>query len=186
MGARQSLQDQIQDNIINIEMGISNLENQKKKALKRYEQSLKKARKYVREGDMQAATLHTNAATNDRNAYLNTMQTVNKMIQLVQHIQNSVYVGEISKEMSESVSLLSKLSDTLQVSTNTTNIDKTLDDINVKLKYFSETMDLSDAANKTNGVVSESKASAELLEKLIAEETLMPSNYDMEQNMIHI
>lgn len=181
MGIIQSTEDKIQDSIINIEMGIANLEVSKEHALKRYNKQTKQVRKCVKAGDMDAATVFANSASIERNTYLNMLETITNMHQVINNVQTSVNMGLISKELSTSIGLLDNLASSMRVVDNTSAMKSTLEDINVKMKYFMDSVNMSNVG--TNRTVVESNGGAEILEKIVAEEMFNREETEVDINI---
>lgn len=167
MGQGESIEDKLDDNLFNIELGMKKLEKIKKQTLKEHSKCMNKARKAIRENDVTTAQIHTNSATAHHNAYLKLDESMNKMRQLITHVQTNVHMGSISKEIFECTQTSAKFMSSIDLKNNTTDMDKLLEDMNVDLSKFTDVVNA-----KIPKVDVETTQSDELLEKLMVEENL--------------
>lgn len=176
MGNFSSKEDLLEDKLFDIKLMINNLDRRKNRCMKRYKQIVKNARKHIKNGDIEHATILTNSAVIERRNFINIENTVNNLNHLTNHLENNIDIAGLSKSYSESFSILSDIIDSESLDENVDNIDTVLEDINVKLANFGNTINISALTTNIGSSIAPSNSDAnELLEKLIVEENIESS-----------
>lgn len=171
MGARPSLEEQLEDSIYDLRSFIRQVDRNKEKSIQRQKTAIKKIRKSIKGGDYHTAGIYATTAIDERKNCMRLTKTVVQLEKLVNHIEYNVSMTNVSANLAYTTGLLNQITEMVGLTRNSTNFDRTVDDINVRIKYFEDIMDNSSVMTQKNDEDMETSQEAkDLLNQLILEE----------------